>query len=130
MADVDPALGHGNDQAAAAIAEVGNDHGGLLGLEGVLGVDVHPGHAQMAPALLDLDHDVGRAHEDDVEPVLAGDRGLVLPLAGAADLVAGRPEQLDHAVVEVALGGDGQANGVDGGGHERSPRKTASRVRI
>src|SRR5208283_5573309 len=58
VADVDPALGDGDDQPAATVTEVGNDHGGVLGLEGVLGVDVHPGDAQVAAALLDLDHDV------------------------------------------------------------------------
>ena len=79
----------------------------------MLGVDVHAGHAQVAAALLHLGHDVGRPHEDDVEPGLAGDRRLVLPVAGAADLVAGRLEELDDPVVEVPLRGDRQADRVD-----------------
>ena len=113
MADVDPALGNGDDQPAAAVAQVGNDHGGLLALEGVLGVDVHSGDAQVAPPLLHLDHDVGRPHEDDVKPRLAGDRRLVLPVAGAADLVAGRLQEVDDPLVKVPLRGNRQADGVN-----------------
>ena len=41
------------------------------------------------------------------------DRRLVLPVAGPTDLVAGRLQQVDHPVVQVALGGDGQADGID-----------------
>ena len=33
-----------------------------------LGEDVHAGDPQLAPALLDLRHDVGRPHEDDHRP--------------------------------------------------------------
>ena len=44
---------------------------------------------------------------------MTGDRRLVLAVAGPADLVAGRLEHVDHAVVEVALGGNGQADRVD-----------------
>ena len=68
---VDPALGNGDDQPAAAVAEVGlDDHGvGRLGL--VLGEDVHAGDAQVAAPFLDLDDDVRRPHEDDVEPGMA-----------------------------------------------------------
>ena len=113
MGDVDPALGDGDDQPAAAVAEVGDDHDRLLGLGGALGEDVHAGDAQVAAALLDLGHDVGRPHEDDVEPGVPGDRRLVLAVAGAADLVAGRLEDLDDPVVEVPLRGEGQADRVD-----------------
>jgi hypothetical protein len=44
MADVDPALGHGDGQPATAVAEVGRDHQGCVRFDGVLGEDVHPGH--------------------------------------------------------------------------------------
>ena len=113
MADVDPALGHGDGQPAAAVAQVGNHHQGQVGLDGVLGEDVHARHAQVAAAFLHLDHDVGRPHEDDVEAAVADDRRLVLPVAGPADLVAGRLQELDDPVVEVALRGDRQPDRVD-----------------
>ena len=125
VAGVDPALRNGDDQAAAGVAQVGNDDGGLLGLEGVLGVHVHAGHAQVAPPLLHLGHDIGRPHEDDMIPGLAGDRRFVLPVARPAHLVAGRLQQAHNPLVEVALGGNRQANGVDENAHERSPRNTA-----
>ena len=44
---------------------------------------------------------------------MADDRRLVLAVAGAAHLVAGRLQELDDAVVEVSLRGDGKPDGVD-----------------
>ena len=76
----------------------------------MLGEDVHPRDAQVAAPFLHLDHDVGRPHEDDVEPRVPDDRRLVLPVAGPPDLVAGRLQELDDPFVEVALGGDRQAD--------------------
>src|SRR5206468_12737346 len=61
--------------------------------------------------------------EDDVEPGVAGDRRLVLAVAGAADLVAGRLEDLDDPLVQVPLGGQGQAD-RRGGGRGRGDRKS------
>jgi hypothetical protein len=63
--------------------------------------------------LAHLDHDVGRPHEDDVESRVADDRRLVLAVAGSPDLVPGRLQEVDDPLVEVALGGDRQANRVD-----------------
>ena len=64
--DVDPAFGHGHDQAAAAVAQVLDDDGRVLGLEGPLGIKVHPRYPEVAAPFLDLGDDVGRPHEDDV----------------------------------------------------------------
>ena len=99
MGHVDPALGDGDHEPASAVSQVGHDHEGALGLVGALGEEVHPGHPEMAAALLDLGHDVGRTHEDDVESRLPRDRRLVLPVAGAPDLVAGGPEDLHDSVI-------------------------------
>ena len=45
---------------------------------------------------------------------MAGDHRLILPVAGASDLVAGRLEDLDHPVVEVPLRREGDPDRVDG----------------
>src|SRR5262249_34438353 len=120
-------------QSAATVAEVGYNHHGLLALDSALGKDVHAGYAQVAPSLLDLSHDVGRPHEDDVEPRMARDGCLVLTVAGAADLVAGRLEELDYALVEMPFRRHGKADRVDrlvpGGRGHRRPSSARSRSR-
>ncbi len=55
---------------------------------------------------------------------MPGDGRLVLAVAGPADLVAGRLEDLDHPVVEVPLRGQGDPDRVDGVGHEVRPRSS------
>ena len=106
VADVDPALGDGDGQPAATVAQVGNHHAGHVGLEGVLGEDVQAGDAKLTAAFLHLDDDVGRPHEHDVEAAVADDGRFVLAVAGSPHAVSGRLQELDDAVVEVALGGE------------------------
>ena len=117
MADVDPALGHRDRQSTASVTQVGRDHNRRVRLDGVLGKHVHPGHAELTPAFLHLDHDVGRPHEHNVEPRMSDDRRLVLTITRPPDLVAGRLQELDNPIVKVPLGRDRQPDGIDHSRH-------------
>ena len=75
-----------------------------------------PGDAQVTPPFLHLDDDVGRPHENDVEAAVADDGRFVLAVAGSTYAVSGRLQELDDPVVEVALGGESQPDGVDRAG--------------
>ncbi len=87
----------------ASVAQVGNHHPRQVGLESVLGEDVEARHAQVAAALLHLDDDVGRPHENNVEAGVPHNRRFVLAVTGPPHAVSGRLQKFDDPIVEVAL---------------------------